>query len=123
MQPNREWEITVEPATGAEDVSIILPATTDCTATGAICTADDRPLSVEVAVFIGADAEDEEEVVVDEPTVEPTPNATGAPVITGTAQVGKTLTAAKGSIADTDGLTKADASAIRATPTATSGSG
>ena len=111
MQPNREWEITVEPATGAEEVSITLPATTDCTATGAICTADDRALSVGVAVFIGADSEDEEAVVVDEPTVEPTPNATGAPVITGTTQVGKTLTAAKGSIADTDGLTRADASA------------
>ena len=104
MEPNREWEITVQPDTGAEEVSIILPGTTDCAASGAICTEDDHPLSVGVAVLIGADEEDE-------PTVEPTPNATGAPVITGTAQVGKTLTAAKGSIADTDGLSKADTSA------------
>ena len=34
--------------------------------------------------------------------------ATGKPAITGTAQVGQTLTAGKGSIADTNGLTKAD---------------
>ena len=34
--------------------------------------------------------------------------ATGNPAITGTAQVGQTLTAGKGSIADTNGLTKAD---------------
>ena len=34
--------------------------------------------------------------------------ATGKPGIAGTAQVGQTLTANKGSIADTDGLTKAD---------------
>ena len=34
--------------------------------------------------------------------------ATGKPSITGTATVGQTLTAAKGSIADTDGVTKAD---------------
>ena len=101
MEPNRVWEITVQPDTGAEDVSIILPATTDCAASGAVCTEDDRPLSVGGAVFIGADEEDE-------PAVEPTPNATGAPAITGTAQVGETLTAAKGNIADTDGLSKAD---------------
>ena len=34
--------------------------------------------------------------------------ATGAPTITGTAQAGQTLTAAKGTITDTDGTTKAD---------------
>ncbi|MYG25973.1 MAG: hypothetical protein F4213_08100, partial [Boseongicola sp. SB0677_bin_26] len=35
--------------------------------------------------------------------------ATGKPTITGTARVGQTLTAAKGSIEDTNGVTKADA--------------
>ena len=41
---NLSWDITVEPeATGA--VTIGLPVTTDCAATGAICTGDDRPLS------------------------------------------------------------------------------
>ena len=38
------WEITVEPDSAAE-VSISLPPTTDCAATGAVCTTDDRPLS------------------------------------------------------------------------------
>ena len=37
-------EIHVEPA-GDGDISIALPATTDCEAVDAICTSDDRPLS------------------------------------------------------------------------------
>ena len=41
---NIGWTITVEPASNAE-VGIVLPATTDCDATGAICTADGRKLS------------------------------------------------------------------------------
>ena len=41
---NLSWDITVEPeGTGA--VTIELPATSDCGATGAICTGDGRPLS------------------------------------------------------------------------------
>ncbi len=48
---NVGWEITVEP-NGNGTVSIVLPATTDCSATGAICTGDGRPFSerLEVAV-------------------------------------------------------------------------
>ena len=41
---NIGWTITVEPASNAE-VEIVLPATTDCGVTGAICTADGRKLS------------------------------------------------------------------------------
>ena len=41
---NRYWTITVEPD-GNGTVSITLPETTDCNATGAICTYDERPLS------------------------------------------------------------------------------
>ena len=41
---NIGWTITVEPASNAE-VEIVLPATTDCDATGAICTADGGKLS------------------------------------------------------------------------------
>ena len=41
---NRYWTITVEPD-GNGAVSITLPETTDCDATGAICTYDERPLS------------------------------------------------------------------------------
>ena len=41
---NQAWDITVEPS-GSDAVTITLPETTDCGATGAICTSDDRPLS------------------------------------------------------------------------------
>ena len=47
ITPNVRWEITVRPA-GDGDVTITLPETTDCNATGAICTEDDRKLSNEV---------------------------------------------------------------------------
>ena len=38
------WQIVIEPDS-AGDATVVLPATTDCAATGAICTEDDRPLS------------------------------------------------------------------------------
>ena len=41
---NLGWTITVEPDSRAA-VTITLPSTTDCGASGAICTDDDRPLS------------------------------------------------------------------------------
>ena len=41
---NQNWTITVKPD-GNGAVSITLPATTDCNATGAICTYDERALS------------------------------------------------------------------------------
>ena len=41
---NVGWTITVQPDSNA-DVRIVLPSTTDCDATGAICTEDGRPLS------------------------------------------------------------------------------
>ena len=41
---NLRWEIHVEPTSDA-DVAVILPVTTDCDATGALCTADGRELS------------------------------------------------------------------------------
>ena len=41
-------------------------------------------------------------------TAVPNNEATGKPAVTGTAQEGRTLTAAKGTIADADGLTRAD---------------
>ena len=41
---NLRWEIVVSPDSNG-DVTITLPATTDCDAQGAICTDDDRPLS------------------------------------------------------------------------------
>ncbi len=48
---NLKWEITVQPSSNA-DVTIVLPITTDCTAQGAICTGDSRPLSTQVELTI-----------------------------------------------------------------------
>ena len=47
---NQRWEITVEPD-GNADVTITLPETTDCDASGAICI-ETRPLSAEVEVTV-----------------------------------------------------------------------
>ena len=41
---NIRWEISVSPDSNG-DVTVVLPATTDCEADGAICTEDDRKLS------------------------------------------------------------------------------
>ena len=82
---NRMWNITIMPAE-SDPVEISLPATTDCGDTGAICTQDGRMLSNAVTAVVPA---------------------TGAPTISGTAQVGETLTANTSGIADPDGLSNA----------------
>ncbi|MYK00406.1 MAG: hypothetical protein F4037_00395 [Gemmatimonadales bacterium] len=46
---NKAWTITVRPDAATATVAITLPATTDCTASGAICTADNRKLSAAVS--------------------------------------------------------------------------
>ena len=49
--PNIRWEISVSPdSTG--DVTITLPATTDCDAQGAICAADDEKLSNSLELIV-----------------------------------------------------------------------
>ena len=48
---NRRWTVTVRPDSGAE-VTVSLPATTDCAAAGALCTPDGRPLSNAVTATI-----------------------------------------------------------------------
>ena len=48
---NVRWEITVTPSSSA-DVIIVLNATTDCAAQGAICTEDNRNLSGELEVTV-----------------------------------------------------------------------
>ena len=45
MQANAQWEIRVIPDSADSDVTISLPATTDCSASGAVCTDDGRALS------------------------------------------------------------------------------
>ena len=82
------WEVSIAPDSD-EDVTIVLNHDVPCTVRGAICTADGRRLSVrlEQTVVSGANMP-----------------ATGAPTISGTLQVGETLTADTSGIADEDGL-------------------
>ena len=94
------YEVTVQPD-GDGDVTMELPATSDCSATGAVCTRgseNQRPLSNSPsATVVGPE---------DESTATNT-LATGAPTISGTAQVDETLTASVSDIADADGLDNA----------------
>ena len=48
---NVRWEISVTPS-GDGPVTIVLPVTTDCTAPGAICTQDRRPLSNRLEITV-----------------------------------------------------------------------
>ncbi len=48
---NQAWDITVNPASDGA-VTIRLPQTTDCEATGAVCTADDRPLPTALSAAV-----------------------------------------------------------------------
>ena len=48
---NIPWLITVKPQ-GTGDVTIVLPVTTDCGATGAICTGDGRKLSNSLSFIV-----------------------------------------------------------------------
>ena len=92
---NLRWEIHVTPGSGV-DVSIALNPTTNCSAQGAICTGDGRMLSGGPLL-----------VVPGPNTPPPNTPATGAPTISGTAQVWETLTADTTDISDHDGLANA----------------
>ena len=48
------WTIHVEPASASATVTVTLPETTDCGATGAICTGDGRPLSHSLSATVNA---------------------------------------------------------------------
>ena len=100
LEPGKDvkWEINVLPSSNG-DVTVSLPATTDCTAQGAICTWDERKLSAEVEVTVAGPGSQQS-------SQESSP-ATGTPTISGTAQVDETLTAGTAGIADADGLTSA----------------
>ena len=92
---NRGWRIEVRPNVN-DDVTVVLPVTTDCNDDGAICTEDGRKLSSRVELTVNGP----EQQAVNSP-------ATGAPTNSGTAQVGGTLTADTSGVADDDGLTNA----------------
>ena len=97
---NVRWEITVQPS-GNAGVTVALPATTNCSSQGAICTGDGRKLSSALEVTVpGPEASSQR-------PQQQNSAATGAPAITGTARVGETLTATTTGIADSDGLTSA----------------
>ena len=93
---NVRWEISVRPS-GDGALTIVLPATTDCANNGAVCTEDGRKLSSALEITVPGREEQQES----------NSPATGAPTISGRAQVGETLTADTSGISDTDGLTGA----------------
>ena len=95
---NIGWRITVQPNVNG-DLSIVLPITTDCNDDGAICAEDGRGLSSRLELTVNG-PESQQQAVQNTP-------ATGTPSISGTAQVGETLTADVSAIADEDGLTSA----------------
>ena len=92
---NVRWEISVRPS-GDGAVTIVLPATTDCASNGAVCTEDGRKLSSALEITVPGREEQESNSP-----------ATGAPTISGRAQVGETLTATTSGIADADGIANA----------------
>ena len=56
VEGNRVWQLRIQPDTDADEVTVALPATTDCAATGAICTDDARALSNAPSVTVPKDA-------------------------------------------------------------------
>jgi len=95
---NQRWQITVTPS-GNNSVTVSLPATTDCADAGAICAADGRMLSEAAEIVIPGPSSQQNQ--------QQNSPATGAPAISGMAQVGETLTADTSGISDADGLTNA----------------
>ena len=62
------WQITIVPVSDM-DVSISLPLTVDCEAASAVCTADDRALSVGLAVLVSGPVVTETESSDEEPEI------------------------------------------------------
>ena len=87
---NTRWKITIEPTTQGA-VTIAVPANQACSETGAICTDDGRRLSTAVSLSIPGPAS-------------ANTSATGQPEVSGTPQVGETLTASTAAIEDAQGL-------------------
>ena len=84
------WEVWVVPVSN-EDMIVFLNPVEDCSAAAAVCSQGGKPLSNRPTAIIQG----------------PSQNATGLPTISGTAEVGETLTASASGIADADGLTDA----------------
>ena len=102
------YEAAIRPK-GDGDVTIItwLNSDPECGTAGTVCTADGRALSNSVTLVVPGPesaASGQQEPPQQEPAEGENRPATGAPAITGTAQVGETLTADPSGIADEDGL-------------------
>ena len=93
------WEITVAPDSDG-DVTITLPGDRECGTAGAVCTRGDdpSPLTNSPSATVAGPADDARD---------PNTAATGTPTISGTPQVGETLTADTSGISDEDGLNDA----------------
>ena len=52
LKPNRRWLVRVRPDSAAQDVTIVLPATIDCGASGAVCTPDGAALASPVSATV-----------------------------------------------------------------------
>ena len=96
---NVRWEITINPASNG-DVTIVLPITTDCADNGAVCTGDGTKLSNRLELTVSGPGSQQSSQQQQENSA-----ATGSPTISGTAQVGETLTASTTGITDADRLT------------------
>ena len=81
-------KFTVEPSSDGA-VVLVLPTAEDCADEGAICTSDGKRLSTRLEIIVPGPANTA---------------ATGAPTISGTSEVGQTLTASTSGISDADGL-------------------
>ena len=94
------WRLAILPH-GSGHVTIRLPASEDCSIWGAVCTADGKKLSNRLEFTVSGSSTP---VPVQAPDNAP---STGAPVVTGTVQVGQPLTAGISGINDADGLSGA----------------
>ena len=90
-----EWDITVAPASDQKVLVTLSPGEGACGESGVICTADGRKLSNSAAWLVLSPPQ-EAQAANSPPT--------GAPAVSGAAQVGETLTADTTGIADEDGL-------------------
>ena len=98
---NIRWRIRITPDSTAS-VSVTLPASANCDDAGTICTEDGKQLTGDLTLLVPGPGTQQEPTQQED---EPNNPASGSPTITGTATVGKTLTAHTSKISDADGLT------------------
>ena len=96
-ESDQDWTLTITPA-GNDDVTITLARNSDCSATGALCTEDGRPIARTISITVEGPADSQS------PANQP---AAGVPVVSGTPSVGQTLTASTDGVTDANGMTGA----------------